>query len=70
MKEDSVPPTVLTEAVFITAAIEAHENQEVACFNIPGAFLHADCKGGDRYTLLKGKLDELMVLDDPKLYQE
>ena len=41
-KQDTTSPTVSTEAVFITAVIEAHEGRDVACFNIPGAFLHAD----------------------------
>ena len=66
-KEDSASPTVSTEAVFITTAIEAHENCRVACFDIPGAFLHADCKDKDTFMLLRGQLDELMVLVDPKL---
>jgi hypothetical protein len=35
-------PTISTEAVFITAVIDAHKERDVACFDIPGAFLHAD----------------------------
>jgi hypothetical protein len=40
-KQDTTSPTVSTEAVFITALIEVHNERNVACFNIPGAFLHA-----------------------------
>ena len=69
-KEDSASPTVSTEAVFITAAIEAHENRKVACFNITGAFLYADCKDENTFMLLRGQLAEVMVLMDSKLYCE
>ena len=61
---------ISTEAVFITTAIEAHENRKVACFDIPGAFLHADCKEGVIFMLLGGQLAELVVLLDPKLYRK
>ncbi len=69
-KEDSVAPTVSTDGVFITGAIEAWEERIVACFDIPGDFLHADCKEGHTYVKLCGKLAELMVLIEPKLYRE
>ena len=69
-KEDSSAPTVSTEGVFITGAIEAWEERIVNCFDIPGAFLHADCKDGEVYMRLRGKLAELMVLVEPKLYRE
>ncbi len=42
----------------------------IACFDIPGAFLHADCKEGHTYMKLREKLAELMVLIEPKLYRE
>ena len=52
-KEDMALPTVSTEAVFITGAIEAHEERTVACFDTPGAYLHADCSGkGEKFMLL------------------
>jgi len=41
-KQDTTSPTVATESVFITAIIDAHKGRDVACFDIPGAFLHAD----------------------------
>ena len=69
-KEDSESPTVSLESVLLTAAIEAHEMRHVACFDIPGAFLHAKCKDGDVFMLLKGKLAELMTLVEPKLYHQ
>ncbi len=63
-------PTVSTEAVFVTGAIESHEGRIVACFDIPGAYLRADCSGkGEKFMLLEGQLAELMVLVEPKLYR-
>ena len=69
-KEESASPTVSSDSIFITGAIEAHKGRKVACYNIPGTFLHADCEDGDTYMLLKDHLTELMVLVDPKLYRE
>ncbi len=46
-KEDFASPTISTNGVFITGAIKAWEEQIIACFDVPGAFLHADCKEGD-----------------------
>jgi hypothetical protein len=57
MKQDTTSPTVSTEAVFITAVIEAHEGRDVACFDIPGAFLHTD-SDEDITMILKGRLAE------------
>ncbi len=41
-KQETTSPTISTEAVFITAVIDAHKERDVACFDILGAFLHAD----------------------------
>ncbi len=68
-KQDTTSPTVSTEAVFITAVIEAHEGRDVACFNIPGTFLHAD-SNEDITMILKGRLAELMVQVAPNLYRK
>ena len=69
-KEDSASPTVATESIFITGAIEAHEGRKVNRYDIPGAYLHAECKEGHQYMRLDGQLAELMVLVDPKLYRK
>ena len=39
-KEDAASPTVTTDGVFITGAINAHENRDVATMDLPGAFLN------------------------------
>ncbi len=41
-REDAASPTVSTEAIFITALIDAFENREVAIIDVPGAFMQAD----------------------------
>ena len=41
-KEESTAPTVSTEAVFLTAVIDASENRDVAVLDVPGAFMQAD----------------------------
>ncbi len=40
-KEDGASPTIATDSIMITAAIDAHERYNVATINILGAFLHA-----------------------------
>jgi hypothetical protein len=68
-KQDTTSPTVSTKLVFITAVIDAHEGQDVACFDILGAFLHAD-SDEDIIMILKGRLGELMVQVAPNLYRK
>jgi hypothetical protein len=68
-KQDTTLPTVATESVFITAVIDAHEGRNVACFDIPGAFLHADVDK-DITMVLKGRLTVLMVQVAPNLYRK
>ena len=41
-KEDSTAPTVSTEAVFLTAVIDAMEGRSVAVLDVPGAFMQAE----------------------------
>jgi hypothetical protein len=65
-KQDTTLPTVAMESVFITAVIDAHEGRDVACFDIPGAFLHTDVDE-DITMVLKGRLAELTVQVVPLL---
>ena len=68
-KEDASSPTVATESVFITSAIDAHEGRNVAFANLPGAFLHT-AMDDKVIVLLSGELCEPMVKVDPTLYQK
>jgi hypothetical protein len=62
-KEDAASPTVMTDSVIITTAIEAHECRKVITLDIPGAFLHTDLDE-EVIMVLRGELAELMVMID------
>ena len=68
-KSDGTSPTVSTDGLLITAAVDAHEGKNVAIIDIPGAFLQAE---NDKFVvmLLQGKLAEMMVKIDSSLYQK
>ena len=68
-KADWASPTVSSDAVVITSAIEAHEGRHIATWDLPGAYLNTD-NNEETIMLLKGKLAELMVQVDPKLYRK
>ena len=68
-KDDSLSPTVSNEGVMITCAIEAHQKSNVACIDIPGAFLHA-MTDEEIIMLLRGPLAEMMVMMNPQLYRK
>jgi hypothetical protein len=40
-KQDTTLSMVVMESVFITAVVDAYKWYNVACFDIPGAFLHS-----------------------------
>jgi hypothetical protein len=68
-KQDATPSTIATESIFLTALINALEERAVACFDIPGAFLHTETDE-DVIMMLKGKMAELMVMVEPSLYRK
>jgi len=68
-KSDTSSPTVSLEAMMLSCVIDAKENGYVAIANIPGAFQHADMEE-EVHMLLEGKIAELIVKLDPKLYRK
>ncbi len=68
-KQDTTSPTMLMKAVFISTVVYAYKERNVACFDIPGAFLHTD-SDKDITMILKGRLAELMVQVAPNLYRK
>ena len=60
-------PTVATESVLLTAAVDAHEGRYLATFDIPEAHL---CTETDKYVvnLLGGALSHLMEKVVPSIY--
>ena len=67
-QEDARAPTVSTEAVFMTAVIDAMENRTVAVVDIPGAFMQADMDPGV-YMRIDGAMAELLMEIDYDIYQ-
>jgi hypothetical protein len=41
-KADTASPTVLTEAIFITTAIEANQQRDIMTVDISNAFVHTE----------------------------
>jgi hypothetical protein len=68
-KQETTSPTISNESVFLTSVVDAHERRDVACYGIPGAFLHAN-SDEDITMVLKGRLAELMVQVAPNLYRK
>ena len=67
-KEDTVSPTVSTEAVFITAIVDAMEKREVAVVDIPGAFMQV-IMDKDVYMRITGLMVDLLIEID-KSYKQ
>ena len=67
VKSEWASTTVYKDGVIITSTIEYHEGCDVAVIDLPNAFLNAD-NNEQTLMLLKGKLAELMVNNDPKMY--
>jgi hypothetical protein len=68
-KAETSSPTVSTEALFLTALIDANEGREVYTVNIPGAFMHSDM---DELVHMKldGSMAELLVRVNPDKYRK
>jgi Reverse transcriptase (RNA-dependent DNA polymerase) len=70
-KEDSASPTALTEAIILTATIEAREQRDVMTVDIPNAFVQTDIikQNNERVMLkIKGALVDMLVALDQELY--
>jgi hypothetical protein len=68
-KEDASSPTVAIESVMLSCVIDAMEGRDVATVDIPGAFMQADMDD-IVHMKLEGKMAELLVMIDPKLYRQ
>eukprot|EP00804_Cyclotella_cryptica_P010775 CCRYP_008726-RB/>CCRYP_008726-RB protein AED:0.29 eAED:0.29 QI:0/-1/0/1/-1/1/1/0/375 len=68
-KEDATSPTVATDSVFLTGAVDAYQRRDVAFIDLPGAFLHT-LTDEKIIMVLRGELCELMCMVDPKLYRK
>ena len=68
-QEDARAPTVSTEAVFMTAIIDAMENRTVAVVDIPGAFMQADMDQGV-YMHINGAMEIDHDMYQPHMVKE
>ena len=66
-KEQSTSPTIWTEAVFLTAVVDAWENRKVAVLDVPGAFMQVDMDELVHVRFRGEMVDELLEID-PELY--
>lgn len=69
VKGEASSPTISTEAVFLILTIAAKEGRDVMVMDIPGAFLQTELKDECVHVRFVGRMAELLVLIDPKLYR-
>lgn len=69
-KEDTSSPTVNLQSIFLTCAIEAHEDCEVAIVDIPNAFPQTPHEGEKVIMKIRGELALLLVKTNPELYEK
>ena len=70
-KEDLSSPTVATESVLLTCAINAQEGRDVVIIDILNAFIQTRAERPEDQVLmqLRGLLADLLVQIDPKFYK-
>jgi len=72
-KHGYASPTCANNSIMIASAIETKEGRDVDIIYIPGAYLNTyiDKHGNEKIIMLfKGKLAELIIMVDPKLYRK
>ena len=63
-KEDSTSPTISTEAVFLTAVVDAWEGRKVAVLDVPGAFMQVDMDETVHVRFDGETVDKLLEIDE------
>ena len=70
--EDKSSPTVHTEALFLTVAVDAHQRRDIMSLDIPNAYIQTQLpekKRGERVVMkIRGLLVEWLVTIDPISY--
>ena len=62
-KEDSTSPTISTEAVFLTAVVDAWESRKVTVLDVPGAFMQVDMDELVHVRFEGEMVDKLLEID-------
>ena len=67
---EAASPTAALESVLITAAIDAHEERDIATIDIPNAFVQTRLENDSDKAIMRmrGKLAELLVKVAPNIY--
>eukprot|EP00957_Ditylum_brightwellii_P085091 6469664-Ditylum_brightwellii.AAC.1 len=68
-KEEAASPTVSSETVLLTSAIDAKEGRDVAMTNILVTYLNADMDK-EVIMMMEGQLAKLMVQTVPEIYRQ
>ena len=69
-KKETTSPTVCTDLVFITAAIESVENRRTVVVDLPGAYLSAHMDSEEEVLMvMRGDVAEMMALATPEVYR-
>ncbi len=68
-KSESTSPTITTNAVFLTAVIEALEGRDVAIFDVAGAFMQADMDEVVHVRFTGTMVDMLLEIDE-EMYEQ
>ena len=71
-KEEAASPTVMTESILTTAAIEAHQERDVMSIDIPNTFIQTDVEKNDSderiMMKIRGPLMNMLINIDPVTY--
>ena len=62
-KEESTSPTISTDAVFLTAVVDAWEHRNVAVLDVPGAFMQVDMDELVHMRFSAEMVDKLLEID-------
>jgi Reverse transcriptase (RNA-dependent DNA polymerase) len=70
-KEEAASPTVATESILITAALDAMEERDIMTADIPNAFVQTEMVSTDQEKVImkiRGPLVDMLISLDPELY--
>jgi hypothetical protein len=70
-KDDATSPTAATEAILLTAVIDAKEGRDVMTADIPNAFVQTDLDNGEEKMVMKirGPLVDMLIDLDGETYK-
>ena len=67
-KDESTSPTVTTEAVFLTAVVDAWEDRHVMVLDVPGIFMQVDMDKIVHVQFHGEMVDKLLEIDEDAIH--